>query len=89
MSDSISKKFIQEALIERISKLNAEGEKSIQTARELIRFTRFVDGLTPSADAVEVVRCKDCKWHLDGTEVCQHLVWDDDFCSFRDRRTDD
>ena len=43
----------------------------------------------PSADAVEVVRCKDCKWHQDGTEVCQHLVWDDDFCSFRDRRTDD
>ena len=50
MSDLISKRFIQEALIERISNLNAEGEKSIQTARELIRFKRFVDGLTPSAE---------------------------------------
>lgn len=50
MSDSISKRLIQDVLIERISNLNAEGEKSIQTARELIRFKRFVDGLTPYAD---------------------------------------
>lgn len=47
MSDLISKRFIQDALIERISNLNAEGEKSIQTARELIRFKKFVDGITP------------------------------------------
>jgi len=26
----------------------------------------------PSADAVEVVRCKDCKWHLNG-HLCKQL----------------
>ena len=52
MSDLISKRFIQDALIEKISNLNAEG--ATQTARELIRLKKFVDGLTPpaSADAV-------------------------------------
>ena len=40
----------------------------------------------PSADAVEVVRCKDCKWYPDGHEVCQYLGWDDDYCSFGKRR---
>ena len=49
MSDLISKRFIQDALIEKISNLNAEG--ATQTARELIRLKKFVDGLTPSASA--------------------------------------
>lgn len=47
MTDLIDKKVIQDALIEKISRLNAEGEKSIQTAREFIRFKRYVDGITP------------------------------------------
>lgn len=47
MTDLIDKKIIQDALIEKISRLNAEGEKSIQTAREFIRFKRYVDGITP------------------------------------------
>ena len=48
----------------------------------------------PRVDAVEVVRCKDCK-HYDG-ERCEHdrhahqefAVWayDDDFCSYGERR---
>ena len=59
MSDLISKRFIQEALIEKISNLNAEG--ATQTARELTRLKRFVDGLAPSADRPEIVYCKDCR----------------------------
>lgn len=47
MTELIDKKVIQDALIEKISRLNAEGEKSIQTAREFIRFKRYVDGITP------------------------------------------
>ena len=69
MSDLISKRFIQDALIEKISNLNAEG--ATQTARELIRLKKFVDGLTPlpSAEAVqgEWVRKYDdkvnCYWY--------------------------
>jgi Pyruvate/2-oxoacid:ferredoxin oxidoreductase delta subunit len=54
----------------------------------------------PTVDAVEVVRCKDCKYfcpyegeehkgdcaELVGLESC---VYEDDFCSYGGRRTDD
>ena len=45
----------------------------------------------PTVDAVEVVRCKDCKWCV--SSVCRHgfgLNWsrEDDFCSYGERRTD-
>lgn len=44
--------------------------------------------LIPSADAVEVVRCKDCVFHNEDG-LCD--VWDDctgkeDFCSYGDRK---
>ena len=53
----------------------------------------------PTADAVEVVRCEDCKhykyrWETDdgkGHGICdhstQHLL-DDSFCSYGERKTD-
>ena len=51
-----------------------------------------------TVDAVEVVRCKDCvNWHKD-TLFCdympygdgqEHVNWyDEDFCSYGERRTD-
>ena len=54
----------------------------------------------PTADVVEVVRCKDCKWfepyegeehkgncaELVGLESC---VYEDDFCSYGERRETD
>lgn len=58
------------------------------------------DGLMelPSADAVEVVRCKDCKWWKDniGYYSVSFCPWDedigvpdaDDFCSYGERRED-
>ena len=45
--DAISKRFISDAILQKISELNAQGEKAIPIAREFIRFKRFVDGLTP------------------------------------------
>ena len=78
MSDSISKRFIQDALIEKISNLNAKGET--QTARELIRLKKFVDGLTPYADRPtgewvvmngEVV-CSECYEQNKETNYCPH-----------------
>ena len=43
----------------------------------------------PSADVVEVVRCKDCKHNVSG--VCRHdfalnFMRDNDFCSYGERR---
>lgn len=47
---------------------------------------------TPTADVVQVVRCKDCKYFISG--VCRHdlamnLSRDDDFCSYGERRKED
>lgn len=49
--------------------------------------------MTPTADVVEVVRCKDCKYHkdLDGGVQCQRIdgllmIFPDDFCSYGERR---
>lgn len=44
----------------------------------------------PSAQP-EIIRCKDCK-HWDGVEACDVIdvpVWDDDFCSMAERRSDE
>ena len=50
----------------------------------------------PTVDAVEVVRCKDCKHFIpneNGCELQEHrspapFVMEDDFCSNGERRTD-
>lgn len=47
----------------------------------------------PAVDAVEVVRCKDCKWR--NTDGCPYMNFDaadredSDFCSDGERRKDD
>lgn len=79
-SESIDKRVIQDALIERISGLNTEGEKSVNVARELIRFKRFVDGLTPSADRLTGwIPCSERLPNLneDGTSDMVLLCWSD------------
>ena len=51
-------------------------------------FDTIID-VQPTVDAVEVVRCKDCK--RNGTELCPMLfteMKDDDFCSYGERRED-
>ena len=42
---------------------------------------------TPTAEVVEVVRCKDCKWHdsVDGPMRQCDITNDDDFCSYGER----
>lgn len=44
----------------------------------------------PTFDAVEIVRCKDCKW-FDRTECCNckymnDFVGENDYCSFAERK---
>lgn len=42
---------------------------------------------TPTVDAVQVVRCKDCKWHLNNTHTCTMFYFcgsytrDDFYCA--------
>lgn len=53
----------------------------------------YLDGVmelidsVPSADVVEAVRCKDCKWHdsVDGPMRQCDITDDDDFCSYGER----
>lgn len=45
----------------------------------------------PTVDAVEVVRCMDCKWFDIDMERCnggEHPTMPDAFCSYAERRTD-
>lgn len=49
---------------------------------------------TPTADVVEVVRCKDCKYFDDSCGCCSHedglnRTCEDFFCSYGKRRTED
>lgn len=52
----------------------------------------------PTVDAVEVVRCKDCRWRkfIDwGMGDClhpkgsKHIAYDNHYCSYGERREDD
>lgn len=51
----------------------------------------------PTVDAIEVVRCKDCKWykHYEGYDFCDNYtslmdnVSDETFCCYGERRDDD
>lgn len=55
-----------------------------------------IDG-APTVDAVEVVRCKDCKWYAhdgdyafcDNYSSLMDHVGDETFCSYGERREDD
>ena len=62
----------------------------------------FIDAIideidnAPDVDAVEVVRCKDCKHFIQKDSVCNHFgyysyapsVGKNDFCSYGERRSD-
>lgn len=47
----------------------------------------------PTVDAVEVVRCKDCRFFVSDMEWCEaddeHPTMPDAFCSWAERRTDE
>ena len=67
-------------------------DETPETKRELLRMIDYQE----TADVVEVVRCKDCKWlsHFDDEEVALWCgVWsnatnEDSFCSWGERRED-
>ena len=46
---------------------------------------------TPTADVVEVVRCKDCKYHHDNLMCDEYstIMKDSDFCSYGQRKDEE
>ncbi len=68
-------------------------------ARSVFSETKLTLEKMPTIDAVEVVRCKDCKYYLNSNETCGLIdtrlhsyltdkVWtEDSFCSWGERRT--
>ena len=75
------------------------GDGEITYAEAKKRFDTIID-VQPTVDAVEVVRCKDCKWwktnYRNGRErkVCVIEAYEpvrneDEYCSWAERREDD
>ena len=74
-------------LDELITQLNQEGRGITRGEYKMIDSILFE---FPTADVVEVVRCKDCKWRDESTCLIHGAIWkDNDFCSQGERRTDD
>ena len=102
MSDLISRSALDVDLqnLVREYNRNCESDKSAGAFKALYHLR-----LAPAVDAVEVVRCKECKhWDVDpdtygnafGPEGCCFGIADgstltkhDDFCSWGERRADD
>ena len=68
-----------------------ENQLYTQTERDLLARIWFAVNAIPFVDAVEVVRCKDCKWHRYDS-YCENLSVIgfelDDFCSLGERKVD-
>lgn len=87
---------LKESVMKEIRHYWNEGEGGYYLAEDVIP---DID-LAPTVDAVEVVRCKDCKYRCNGKD-CYHpllLSWswgairnvkDDDFCSYGERKNNE
>lgn len=96
-ADALPKLF--DAEYKQTMKLIREGEKHLDTLAEgFAEASHIAKYIAPTVDAVEVVRCKDCKHcrelnrkdrieeaYADGVLWCTNQsdgVWPDDFCSY-------
>jgi hypothetical protein len=82
------------ALIERL-KIAKSKMKCVINGIKAVDIGAVIEfvGNAPAVDAVEVVRCKDCKHYLKAMMFCEHpegLEVPDkmDFCSYGERRSD-
>ena len=85
MSDYISRQAAIDALADMHCKSDEDGYVWIIRSDAWAR----IDAL-PSAQP-EIIRCKDCK-HWDGVDTCDVIdapVWDNDFCSMAERRSNE
>lgn len=73
-----------------------QGEKQLDSLAEgYTEAAHIIKHISPTVDAVPVVRCKDCKHHYDcGVHFCDRLGMDcpddsDFFCSYGERKDGD
>jgi len=85
MSDLISRQAVIDA-IEPILKSILQGD-SFKAINVMYRI-RNLPSARPTVDAVEVVRCRDCRWY-------DHICWrvetefgENDYCSYGERGND-
>ena len=79
----MNKKYYDGGIVTEILLTHLEAEKMFEVLKA------FAD--VKGVDAVEVVRCKDCKWYYRGGATC--MYWDgennihgDDYCSRAERK---
>ena len=105
MDDLISRQAAIDGLWKALHEYQDKTEKQFQDSEELDLYDWmvhriFVQNMSdidmqtilnlPSAQP-EIIRCRDCK-HWDGVDTCDVIdapVWDNDFCSMAERRTDE
>ena len=94
MDDYISKRVALYALAKEMPSLTTpdgcgEFDHDIQIADEAFVDSMHVIYDLPSADVVEVVRCKDCKRYIRHDKRCgfwNYGVRQDDWCSYGERK---
>ena len=75
--------------------IDADTLNPMRCPRSIAEMREWI-GKEPTIDAVEVVRCKDCKYvrNIESEWICEHLsgmvglnvlVNDDDYCSYGER----
>lgn len=88
--DTISRQAAIDALQKEINKGIPPFDDVMGSIRCGVRLARNIIEDLPSAQP-EIIRCKDCK-HWDGVDTCDVIdapVWDNDFCSMAERRSNE
>lgn len=77
-----------DTLKRKAQKLSIEAWKINRVAKVTQILNQFIDWIEgmPTIDAVEVVRCRDCKNRA--KHVVCHFLGEDGFCSYGERRED-
>ena len=92
-------------MAERLIDADEVDYENISCSQSQLHWLHRIIEMQPTVDAVEVVRCRDCKWYMPGdlfTDImfCHRLKKDngkpakynycaDDFCSYGERKEGD
>ena len=79
-----------------VERIKADCDRFDHIPKRVVKFFTLGMESVPSADVVEVVRCKECKeyipWMPDGTHICMRLgnyygnTKPNDYCSYGERK---
>ena len=91
-TDAVSREAVKELAYSQIRSMYC-GVALKEQRETMLRIADNVIGLLApvASKQPEIIRCKDCK-HWDGVDTCDVIdapVWDNDFCSMAERRTDE